>query len=88
MKHVEDKPKQQQTSPCRKERLRSYADMTIYAIDPARCQQWVTTNFLQLLCNTQQLFGNSFTLRWLKYMHAACSHSPHNVLHSPVIFTA
>ena len=36
IKHTEDKPKELQTRPCRKEGLKSSADMTIYAIDPAR----------------------------------------------------
>jgi len=72
---AQDKTKEQQNK-TRKEGLKSYADITINAID--WFQQCATANFLQLLSS----FDISFPLWWPKHIQLNCSRSPHSVLHS------
>ena len=89
IKHAEDKNKEQQLRDTRKEVLKRYADMTIFAIGPARlvptmCHHKLPTTIVILptLINFWYLI-----LSLMVKMHAGCSCSPHNVLHSPSIVT-
>jgi len=73
---------QRNTNEIRKEGLKVYADMTIYAIDPAR--------LVPKMChhNLPTTIVTSLTLWYIilssvAKMCAARSHSLHNVLHSP-----
>jgi len=80
IKHTE-RQSQRVTNKIRKEGLKIYADMTIYAIDPAR--------LVPKMChhNLPTIILTSLTLWYIilssvAKMYAACSRSPHNVLHS------
>jgi len=75
VKHAEDK----QTNKTRKEGLKSYADMTIYAVCQARlaltlCHQKLPSHQYCPLASIQQLLY--LILSSVAKMHAACSHSP------------
>ena len=74
------KTKPKSTNETRKEGLKKYADMTIYALDPARlvptmCHHKLPTTIVTSLILSNYLIPHSLSVA---KMHAACSRLPHN----------